>query len=184
MANKNPVVVCGDDDEAMLSTVVRCLKREPFEVRSTLSATEALSWVASDDIAVLVSDYDMPEMTGAQLAGHARGVRPETTRILLTGKRTLETAIDGINQGEIFRFLNKPFDNDQLRAALHAGAGRNKELLAMLGDPARRNAPHAAVKSECPRISEVSRAPGEVHVVTDAPWTEAAILGLGGLVAG
>jgi len=46
MANKNPVVVCVDDDEAMLSTVVRCLKREPFEIRSTLSATEALSWVA------------------------------------------------------------------------------------------------------------------------------------------
>src|ERR1051325_10564110 len=187
MANKNPVVVCVDDDEAMLSTVVRCLKREPFEVRSTLSATEALSWVASDDVAVLVSDYDMPEMTGAQLAGHARRVRPETVRILLTGKRTLETAIDGINQGEIFRFLNKPFDNEQLRAAVQAGVARNRELLAMSGDRQRRerrNALHAALESEYPGISHVSRAPGEVHEVTDDPWSEAAILGLGGLVSG
>ena len=54
MAQKNPVIVCVDDDEAMLSTVVRCLKREPLEIRSTLSASEALSWVASDDITVLV----------------------------------------------------------------------------------------------------------------------------------
>ncbi len=187
MANKQPVVVCVDDDEAMLSTVVRCLKREPFDIRSTLSASEALGWIASDDISVLVSDYDMPEMTGAQLAGHARRVRPETVRILLTGKRTLETAIDGINQGEIFRFLNKPFDNDLLRSTVHAGVARNKELLAMSGDRQhreRRNALHAALESEYPGISQVSRTPGEVHEVTDDPWSEAAILGLGGLVAG
>src|SRR5882672_5926739 len=138
MANKQPVVVCVDDDEAMLSTVVRCLKREQVEIRSTLSASEALGWIAADEVAVMISDYEMPEMTGAQLAGHARRVRPETVRILLTGKRTLETAIDGINQGEIFKFLNKPFDNEQLRAAMNAGVARNKELLAMSGDRQRR----------------------------------------------
>src|SRR4029079_17797700 len=134
MANKRPVVVCVDDDEAMLSTVVRCLKREPFDIRSTLSASEALGWIASDDITVLVSDYDMPEMTGAQLAGHARRVRPETVRILLTGQRSLETAIDGIHHGENFKFLNKPFDNEQLRGAVNAAIARNRELLAMSGD--------------------------------------------------
>jgi len=184
MANKNPVIVCVDDDEAMLSTVVRCLRREALDVRSTLSASEALSWVAADDIAVLVSDYEMPEMTGAQLAGHARRVRPETTRILLTGKRTLETAVDGINQGEIFRFLSKPFDNEQLRSAVHAGVARNKELVEMSGDRQRRerrNALHAALEAEYPGISQVSRLPGEVYQVTDDPWTEAANLGLIGL---
>ena len=183
MANKNPVIVCVDDDEAMLSTVVRCLRREALDVRSTLSASEALSWVAADDIAVLVSDYEMPEMTGAQLAGHARRVRPETTRILLTGKRTLETAVDGINQGEIFRFLSKPFDNEQLRSAVHAGVARNKELVEMSGDRqrrVRRNALHAVLEAEYPGISQVSRLPGEVYQVTDDPWTEAASLGLTG----
>jgi DNA-binding NtrC family response regulator len=187
MATKPPVIVCVDDDEAMLSTVVRCLKREHFDVRSTLSASEALGWIAADDIAVLVSDYEMPEMTGAQLAGHARRVRPETVRILLTGKRTLETAIDGINQGEIFRFLNKPFDNELLRGAVQAGVARNKELLAMSGDRERRerrNALHAALEAEYPGISQVSREPGQVHDVTDDPWTEATQLGLVGLTAG
>jgi DNA-binding NtrC family response regulator len=184
MPSKNPVIVCVDDDEAMLSTVVRCLRREALQVRSTLSASEALSWIAADDIAVLVSDYEMPEMTGAQLAGHARRVRPETTRILLTGKRTLETAIDGINQGEIFRFLNKPFDNEQLRAAVHAGVERNRELLAMSGDRQRRerrNALHAALEAEYPGISHVARTAGDIHPVPDDPWTEAETLGLIGL---
>jgi DNA-binding NtrC family response regulator len=184
---KTPVIVCVDDDEAMLSTVVRCLKREQFEIRSTLSASEALGWIAADDIAVLVSDYDMPEMTGAQLAGHARRVRPETTRILLTGKRTLETAIDGINQGEIFRFLNKPFDNEQLRAAVHAGIARNTELVAMSGERQRRerrSALHTALEAEYPGISNVTRTPGQIHEVPEDPWTEAAALGLVGFTAG
>jgi DNA-binding NtrC family response regulator len=185
MAN-NPLVVCVDDDEAMLGTVVRCLRREAIEIRSTLSASEALGWIASDEIAVLVSDYDMPEMTGAQLAGHARRIRPETVRILLTGQRTLATAIDGINQGEIFRFLNKPFDNEQLRAAVNAGVARNRELLAMSGDRERRQRREqlrTALEAEYPGISHVERRAGEPYEVTADPWGEAVALELPGLAA-
>jgi DNA-binding NtrC family response regulator len=179
-----PLVICVDDDEAMLATVQRCLKREPIEIRGTLSASEALGWIASEDVAVLVSDYDMPEMTGAQLAGHARRVRPETVRILLTGKRTLETAIDGINQGEIFRFLNKPFDNEVLRAVVAEGVARNKELLAMSGDRERRErreALRAALEAEYPGISQISRRGEQPHELPVDPWTEAEELGLVGL---
>ncbi len=182
--SKRPLVVCVDDDESMLAAVARCLKRGEIEVRATLSASEALGWIASDDVAVLVSDYDMPEMTGAQLAGHARRVRPETVRILLTGKRTLETAVDGINQGEIFKFLNKPFDNEQLRQVVQSGIARNLELLAMSGDRERRErreALRAALESEYPGISQVTRHGDELHVVTADPWTEAAAMGLVGL---
>ncbi len=183
---KLPLVICVDDDEAMLGTVVRCLKREQIEIRSTLSASQALSWISSDEVAVLVSDYDMPEMTGAQLAGHARRVRPETVRILLTGQRTLETAIDGINQGEIFRFLNKPFDNEQLRAAVNAGVARNRELLAMSGDRERRQrreALRAALEAEYPGISTVDRRPGDPYEVPADPWSEARDLEMPGLTA-
>ena len=179
-----PLVVCVDDDEAMLNTVVRCLKREQFQIRSTLSASEALGWISSDEVAVLVSDYDMPEMTGAQLAGHARRVRPETVRILLTGKRTLETAIDGINQGEIFKFLNKPFDSEQLRGAVRAGVQRNRELLEMSGDRQRRErreALRAALEAEYPGISQVARTGSDPYAVTTDPWADAAELGLMGL---
>jgi DNA-binding NtrC family response regulator len=186
MATKAPLIVCVDDDENMLTAVARCLRREAFEVRSTLSASEALGWIAADEVAVLVSDYEMPEMTGAQLAGHARRVRPETVRILLTGMRSLETAIDGINQGEIFRFLNKPFDNDQLRAAVNAGVTRNRELLAMSGDRQRRERREAlrkALESEYPGISQVERQADRPYLVPEDPWSEAEALGLTGLVA-
>ncbi len=185
--SKRPLIVCVDDDEAMLSTVVRCLKRDAsYEIRSTLSASEALGWVAADDVAVLVSDYEMPEMTGAQLAGHARRVRPETSRILLTGRRTLETAIDGINQGEVFRYLNKPFENEVLRAAVSAAVARNRELIELTGDRERRDrreAMRAALEQEYPGISRVERPVDEPYAVPEDPWAVAAAIGLTGLGA-
>jgi DNA-binding NtrC family response regulator len=181
---KKPVVVCVDDDDAMLATVSRCLRREAsLDVRTTMSASEALAWIAEDEIAVLVSDYEMPEMTGAQLAGHARRVRPETVRILLTGLRTLETAVDGINQGEIFRFLGKPFENETLRAAVLAGVERNRELLLMSGERQRRERRETLVReleSEYPGISRVKKI-DETYAVDADPWLEASALGLAAL---
>ena len=175
------LIVCVDDDEAMLAAVARSLRREPtFEVRSSTSAQEVLGWVTREQVAVLVSDYEMPEMTGAQLAGQVKRIRPETVRILLTGKRTLETAIDGIHQGEIFRFINKPFEEKALRAAVLEAAQRHDELRALSGDRQRRErreALRAALEAEYPGISEVTRVNGAVEVTAD-PWAEAAALGI------
>ena len=179
------LITCIDDDEEMLAAVARALRREPsFDVRTTTSAAELIGWIASENVAVLVSDYEMPEMTGAQLAGHAKRLRPETVRILLTGKRTLETAVDGINQGEIFRFLGKPFEDKTLRQAVLDGVERHQELVALTGDRQRRERREAlrdALESEYPGISEVGN--GEVVDVTADPWSDAAAVGLVGLTA-
>ena len=178
------LIVCVDDDEAMLAAVGRCLRREPtFEVRQSTSPAEVLGWIENEQVAVLVSDYEMPEMTGAQLAGQAKRMRPETVRILLTGKRTLETAIDGINQGEVFRFINKPFEDRALRTAVLEGVQRHQELLALSGDRQRRErreALRAALEAEYPGISEVHRGSGPLEVTAD-PWSEATALGVAGL---
>ena len=178
------LIACVDDDEAILAAVGRSLRREPsFEVRTSTNPHEVLGWIATDSIAVLVSDYEMPQMTGAQLAGQAKRIRPETVRILLTGKRTLETAVDGINQGEVFRFINKPFEDRALRQAVLEAAQRHEELVALSGDRQRRErreALRAALEAEYPGISEVRR-DGERLVVTADPWAEAAALGLPGL---
>ena len=175
------LIVCVDDDEAMLASVVRSLKRElGYDVRSTLNAHEALGWIAAEQVAVLVSDYEMPEMTGAQLAGQAKRIRPETVRILLTGRRSLDVAVDGINQGEIFRFINKPFEDKQLRQAVLDAAHRHEELAALSGDRRRRERREALrrdLEKEYPGISRVER-DGEVLVVGEDPWSAAEALGL------
>jgi len=175
------LVVCVDDDDAMLAAVGRCLRREPsFEVRQTLSPQQVIEWVTTEDVAVLVSDYEMPEMTGAQLAGHVKRIRPETVRVLLTGRRTLDTAIDGIHQGEIFRFLGKPFEDKQLRQAVLDAVARHEELAALSGERRRRERREALrrdLEVEYPGISTVSRE-GDVLVVSADPWAEAEALGL------
>jgi DNA-binding NtrC family response regulator len=180
-----PLVACVDDDESMLAAVTRSLRRDgSFEVRGTLSVAEVLEWIKKDEVAVLVSDYEMPEMTGAQLAGIVKRVRPETVRILLTGRRTLDTAIDGINQGEIFRFLSKPFEDKQLREAVRDAAQRHTELMALSGDRQqreRREALRVDLEKEYPGISKVER-DGDILDVTEDPWTLAADLGLVELV--
>jgi DNA-binding NtrC family response regulator len=181
MSEQKPLIVCVDDDESMVAAVSRTLRREgTYEVRSTLSCRQALEWIQNEQVAVVVSDYEMPEMTGAQLTGIAKRLRPETVRILLTGRRTLDTAIDGINQGEIFRFLGKPFEDKQLRQAVKDGVARNAELLALSGDRQRRERREAlnqALELEYPGISNVER-DGDTYVVTDDPWTAAKDLGL------
>jgi DNA-binding NtrC family response regulator len=181
---RKSLVVCVDDDEQMVMSVARSLRREPsLEIRTTLDPDEVLEWLAKEEVAVLVSDYEMPKMTGAQLAGKARRVRPETVRILLTGMRSLETAIDGINQGEIFRFINKPFVDKVLHAAVLDGVQRHEELLALTGDRARRerrDALRVELETEYPGISHVVRQQDAVVVSSD-PWDEAIALGLTGL---
>ncbi|HEX4454569.1 MAG TPA: response regulator [Kofleriaceae bacterium] len=178
------LVVCVDDDEALLAAVGRSLRRDQaLDVRTTTEPQQVLDWVVGEDVAVLVSDYEMPQMTGAQLAGKVKRLRPETVRILLTGMRTLETAIDGIHQGEIFRFINKPFDDRVLRQAVTDAAKRHEELMALSVDRERReraSALRGELEAEFPGITSVERQ-GNVVIVTADPWSEALALGLTGL---
>ncbi len=176
-----PLILCVDDDEAILAVVVRCLRRMPIEVRTTTSPSDALAIVATETVAVIVSDYEMPDMNGAQLAAQAKRVRPETVRILLTGRRTFETAVEGINQGEIFRFIAKPFTPDELRTAVADAIVRHNELAALSGDRRRRErreALRAALEQEYPGITEVARAPDGTYSIDADPDVLAAAYGL------
>ena len=178
------LIVCIDDDQAMLAAIARILRREPsFDVRASSSPQEVLGWIATEEIAVLVSDYEMPEMTGAQLAGRAKQIHPETVRILLTGQHSLETAIDGIHQGEVFRFIRKPFEEFILRSAVMEAVERHQQLVALSADRqrrARRSALREALEAEYPGISEVPSRDGPLDVTAD-PWAEALALGVLGL---
>jgi DNA-binding NtrC family response regulator len=175
-----PLVVCVDDDPSVLTTVGRVLRREQLDVRTTESPLEALRWISADDVAVVVCDYDMPTMTGAQLAGKARMLRPETVRILLTGRNTVETAVDGINQGEIFRFIAKPFEFEELRGAVLAAVERHVELVELTGDRQRRErrvALRTSLEIEYPGISDVRRGTSGIYEV-EPPWDKTAAMGL------
>jgi CheY-like chemotaxis protein len=119
-----PVVLCVDDDPEIVASVARFLRLDGYEVVTCTSPVAALNVLGARAVAVLVSDYEMPEMTGVELAVKARRLQPETVRMLLTGRGTLDTAVEGINVGEVFRFLSKPFDPAALGRRAGADHGR------------------------------------------------------------
>jgi DNA-binding NtrC family response regulator len=158
--NELPLVVCVDDDAEVLAVVVRCVKLEPVTVRSTQDPHQALAWVASEDVAVLISDYEMPEMTGAELLEAARRVRPQAVRVLVTGRKTLDTAIDGINRGEVYRYVSKPFEPDQVRAVVRDALAKYRELSETLEErelAQRRQRLTADLEQEYPGLTEIDR---------------------------
>jgi len=175
-----PLVVVVDDDSELLMAIIRVLRNQGYALMQTSDPTEALDWVGTKDVAVLVSDFEMPKMTGVELTAAARMVRPETVRVLMTGRQTLDTAVAGINQGEIFRYIQKPFEPMVLRDTVREAVARHKELVTTATDRARaqrRDRIASELDNEYPRITHVDRDADGAYVV---PLTAAdAVSGVG-----
>jgi DNA-binding NtrC family response regulator len=127
----HPLVVCVDDDADVARCVARSLRKEALRPLSTTEPEEALEWILDNEVAVLVSDFEMPSMNGVELAARVKKLRPSTVRILLTGHVTAETAMSGINEGGVFRFLPKPFDSRSFVAVVRDGIAHHRELAAV-----------------------------------------------------
>lgn len=110
-----------DDDPNILASFTRQLRRN-FAVETAPGGGQALELLASQGpFAVVVSDFKMPGMDGVQFLNRLRKASPDTVRMLLTGYADVETSIRAVNEGNIFRLLTKPIDNEALVRALVAG---------------------------------------------------------------
>src|SRR5512141_2774337 len=108
IAAKKPSVLCVDDERIVLEGLALHLRRR-FDVTMAESGAEGLDAIrGSGKFAVVLSDMRMPGMRGAEFLAQVRQLSPETVRVLLTGYADLESAIAAVNEGQIFRFLNKP----------------------------------------------------------------------------
>lgn len=116
-----------DDEPNVLSGLRRALRKEPYDLICASSAHEALALLHSRPVDVVISDQDMPGMTGTAFLAKVRDKFPDTTRFMLTGKATLEVALQAINDDAVSRFLVKPCD-PQLLARSIRQALRQKEL--------------------------------------------------------
>ncbi|MFN0249723.1 MAG: response regulator [Kofleriaceae bacterium] len=176
-----PIVLCVDDDPVLLQAIVRSLGAVDAEILATTKPHTALAMVGSQNIAVLVSDHEMPEMTGIELATAARRLRPDTVRILLTGRQTFETALQGINECEVFRYINKPFDTKTLRRVVGEALARHQELVAVSALAARgsrRDLITNALESEFPGLTYVERSSDGAYVAREPSSTVLADIGL------
>jgi response regulator RpfG family c-di-GMP phosphodiesterase len=111
-------VLMVDDDPIVLSAFQRVLHKEDYEFKTTTSPEDALSLLKNDLYAVVISDQHMPAMEGSLLLEKLREISPSTVRIMITGDAHIDAAIEAINKGEVYRFLRKPWDNDDIRMTL------------------------------------------------------------------
>lgn len=126
-----------DDEANILSSLRRLLRPAGYVIHTAESGRAGLEILEREPVDLVISDMRMPEMTGAQFLEQVRNRWPATMRILLTGYADVSSTIDAINRGEIFRYISKPWDDEQLkltiRDALESRRLRNENarLLAL-----------------------------------------------------
>lgn len=125
-----PVVVCVDDEANVLEALKITLRRHCTLscFTSPVAALEALPTLG--DVAVIISDMRMPVMNGAEFLAKSRAFAPEAVRLLFTGQTDLESAIIAVNEGQIFRFLQKPAPPPLLISVVQAAAYQHRLLTA------------------------------------------------------
>jgi DNA-binding NtrC family response regulator len=103
------------DDEERIVSLLRTIFRQNYEVYTATSADEALQIIGKTHIHVIVSDQRMPGMLGIELLSRVRQLSPNTMRVLLTGYSDLAAIVGSVNDGEVFRYINKPWDHTEIK---------------------------------------------------------------------
>ncbi len=114
-------ILCVDDERVILRTLQRLFHRKSYKVLVADSAKNALRILEDTPVDVILSDMRMPEMDGAALLEKVANSHPNTYRIVLSGYADFESTVAAINLGKINRFINKPWNNDELVSAIEDG---------------------------------------------------------------
>jgi response regulator RpfG family c-di-GMP phosphodiesterase len=111
-------ILCVDDEPNILSSLRRALRNPQYRVLTAPGGHEAIAIMEAAPADLVISDMRMPGMDGAQLLGQIRRRWPRTMRILLTGYADVNSTIAAINEGQIYRYVNKPWDDGELQVTV------------------------------------------------------------------
>jgi response regulator RpfG family c-di-GMP phosphodiesterase len=124
---RRPILVVDDEPEMLFS--VRNLLRREFDVHTASSGAEGIKILQEHVIHLVMTDQRMPEMTGVELLQRVKNEHPGAMRLIFTGYADIKAVIDAINQGSVFRYVTKPWEPEDLLAALRE-AGERYDLIA------------------------------------------------------
>jgi response regulator RpfG family c-di-GMP phosphodiesterase len=117
-ATNKPKLLLVDDEESILNSLRRLLRGQPYEVLLATSGAQALEIMAQQPVDLVMSDARMPNMDGATLLAHIHQHYPDTIRIMLTGYADPSAIIKAINEGQIHRYISKPWHDEEMLLTL------------------------------------------------------------------
>lgn len=118
MRGGRPAILILDDEQYVVESLQRTLRHDNWEVVIETSPVRATEILAAGGIDIIISDIDMPEMSGLEFIALARQHHPEVVRILLTGDASMQSALRAINDGAVHKYLTKPWSSHELRELL------------------------------------------------------------------
>lgn len=107
-------ILAVDDEQSSLNAIYRTLRRE-YDVILSLNGQSALEVLKTQKIAIILGDQRMPEMAGVEFFRKSINIQPQAVRILITGYSDIEAITQAINEGQIFYYINKPWEPEDLR---------------------------------------------------------------------
>ena len=133
-----PLLVIVDDEEMVLASLRSFLTLETdYELLTFDSPLKALESIRENRIDLVISDYLMPEMTGIEFLLEVKKLQPYATRVLLTGYADKENAIRAINEVNLYQYIEKPWNNEDLKLIIQNGLERRflmADLEAKIGE--------------------------------------------------
>jgi response regulator RpfG family c-di-GMP phosphodiesterase len=107
-----------DDEPSVLYALERLFRREGYNILLAHTPTQALELMACNEVQVVISDQRMGEMHGTEFMARARELHPNTVRMILSGYADMASIKDAVNRGAVYKYLSKPWDDEELRATV------------------------------------------------------------------
>lgn len=126
---KAQTILIVDDEENVRNSLVRLLKADQYKVLQAEHPKQALDTLMEQPVSVVLSDYIMPGMNGLDFLKSVKRSYPDTVRMILTGQGDMKAVVDAINEGEVYRFILKPWDNNELRVTIRRAIEQRELIL-------------------------------------------------------
>jgi response regulator RpfG family c-di-GMP phosphodiesterase len=115
MGNRTHTILCVDDEEGILHSLKRLLRKEDYSVLTASSGAEGLKILADHDVHLVISDQRMPQMSGTDFFAAVKEQYPDTIRVILSGYTDVDSITESINKGHIYKFFLKPWNDQSLK---------------------------------------------------------------------
>ena len=122
-------ILCIDDEKNILLSLNRILRKKNFKVFLAESGQEGLDILKREEISLILCDQRMPHMNGCEVLREAKKLKPDVVRIMLSGYSDFDSLVQTINEGEVYRYLLKPWNSDQLIESIHSALEQRKKMI-------------------------------------------------------